>query len=93
MFVTEMSEYLKPAAAIALPFLGGAAGAVVSRKNTKTWYEVSDLNVRYNDACMYITIIYFVTISLYLKKEISIALKVNIASGMNWPIEKKKNMS
>lgn len=58
VFVTEMSEYLKPAAAIALPFVGAAAGAVVSRKNIKTWYEVSDLNVRYNDACMYITIIY-----------------------------------
>lgn len=35
----EMSEYLKPAAAIALPFLGGAAGSVISRTNISQWYE------------------------------------------------------
>lgn len=44
----EMSEYLKPAAAIALPFLGGAAGSVISRTNISQWYEVSYMS---NQVC------------------------------------------
>jgi hypothetical protein len=39
--ISDMSEYLKPAAAIALPYVGGAIGSVISRKNISQWYEVS----------------------------------------------------
>ncbi|XP_062607543.1 translocator protein-like [Saccostrea cucullata] len=34
-----MSEYLKPAAAIALPYVGAAFGSLISRRNISTWYE------------------------------------------------------
>ncbi|RUS84024.1 hypothetical protein EGW08_008202 [Elysia chlorotica] len=34
-----MSDYMKPAAAVILPFVGGFAGGIVTRKNIPTWYE------------------------------------------------------
>ena len=36
-----MSDYLAPALGIGLPFIGGAAGSIITKKNVKTWYRVS----------------------------------------------------
>jgi len=34
-----MSDYLAPALGIGLPFIGGAAGSIITKKNVKTWYR------------------------------------------------------
>ena len=35
-----MSDWLRPAGAVILPFLGGAFGSKFTSKGVKTWYKV-----------------------------------------------------
>ncbi|GFR78069.1 translocator protein isoform X1 [Elysia marginata] len=35
----KMSDYVRPAAAIGLPFVGGIAGSFISKSNIPNWYE------------------------------------------------------
>lgn len=40
LYFLRMSEYLKPAAAVILPNLGGIAGGFITKRAIPNWYEV-----------------------------------------------------